>query len=118
MTCLSCSSRCAEVVGRACAHALNSPCAARAWHGRGLVCYARSSEGKEASSWQNSRYQAHNPICPPYDSTGANMADFQVLTTRAEGAVLFAVIDSPPINLIGPALVADLVSLIELLDQG
>ncbi len=46
------------------------------------------------------------------------MADFQVLTTRAEGAVLFAVIDSPPINLIGPALVSDLVSLIELLDHG
>ena len=43
-------------------------CAARAWHGRGLVCYARSSEGKEASSWQKSRYQAQHPICPPYGS--------------------------------------------------
>src|SRR6267378_890739 len=42
------------------------PCAARAWHGRGLVCYARSSEGKEASSWRKSRYQAQQLICPPY----------------------------------------------------
>jgi enoyl-CoA hydratase/carnithine racemase len=43
---------------------------------------------------------------------------FQTLKTRSEGAVLFAEIDSPPINLIGPALVTDLVALIELLDQG
>jgi len=44
--------------------------------------------------------------------------DFQTLKTRAEGAVLFAEIDSPPLNMIGPGLVSDLVSLIELLDQG
>src|SRR6267143_3578956 len=42
------------------------PCAARAWHGRGLVCYARSSERKEASSWRKSRYKAQHIICPPY----------------------------------------------------
>jgi enoyl-CoA hydratase/carnithine racemase len=46
------------------------------------------------------------------------MAEFQTLNTRTEGAVLFAEIDSPPINLIGPALVTDLVSLIEILDGG
>jgi enoyl-CoA hydratase/carnithine racemase len=46
------------------------------------------------------------------------MLEFQTLKTRTEGAVLFAEIDSPPINMIGPALVTDLVSLIELLDQG
>lgn len=46
------------------------------------------------------------------------MPEFQTLKTRTEGAVLFAEIDSPPINMIGPALVTDLVSLIELLDQG
>jgi enoyl-CoA hydratase/carnithine racemase len=46
------------------------------------------------------------------------MPEFQTLKTRTEGAVLFAEIDSPPINMIGPALVTDLVSLVELLDQG
>jgi enoyl-CoA hydratase/carnithine racemase len=46
------------------------------------------------------------------------MPEFLTLKTRTEGAVLFVEIDSPPINLIGPALVTDLVSLIELLDQG
>jgi enoyl-CoA hydratase/carnithine racemase len=46
------------------------------------------------------------------------MPEFTTLKTRTEGAVLFAEIDGPPINLIGTALVTDLVSLIELLDQG
>jgi enoyl-CoA hydratase/carnithine racemase len=46
------------------------------------------------------------------------MPEFTTLKTRTEGAVLFAEIDSPPLNLIGTALVTDLVSLIELLDQG
>ena len=40
------------------------------------------------------------------------------IKTRADGAVLFAQIDSPPMNLIGPELVDDLVSLIEVLDRG
>jgi enoyl-CoA hydratase/carnithine racemase len=47
-----------------------------------------------------------------------SMPAFQTLKTRVEGVVLFAEIDSPPLNMIGPALVADLVSLIELLDHG
>ena len=34
------------------------------------------------------------------------------INTRAEGAVLFAEIDAPPMNLLGPELVRDLVSLI------
>src|SRR5882762_2573107 len=41
------------------------PCAARAWHGRGLVCYARSSERKEASSWQKSRIRPNTPFVRP-----------------------------------------------------
>ena len=36
------------------------------------------------------------------------------ITTRTEGAVLFAEIAAPPMNLLGPALVRDLVSLIRL----
>ncbi len=36
----------------------------------------------------------------------------QTLTVRKEGAVLFADIAAPPMNLLGPELVRDLVSLI------
>jgi len=38
---------------------------------------------------------------------------FETLTVRKEGAVLFAEIASPPMNLLGPELVRDLVSLIQ-----
>jgi len=40
-------------------------------------------------------------------------ADFETLTVRKEGAVLFAEIAAPPMNLLGPELVRDLVSLIQ-----
>jgi len=46
------------------------------------------------------------------------MEMFEVLKTRTDGQVLFAAIDNPPINLLGPALVRDLVSLIRILDKG
>jgi enoyl-CoA hydratase/carnithine racemase len=39
--------------------------------------------------------------------------DFETLTVRREGAVLFAQIAAPPMNLLGPELVRDLVSLIQ-----
>jgi len=39
--------------------------------------------------------------------------DFETLRVRAEGAVLFVEIGAPPMNLLGPALVRDLVSLIQ-----
>ena len=45
------------------------------------------------------------------------MTDYQTLRTRFENGVLFAEIDSPPMNLIGPAFVQDLVTLIPRLDQ-
>jgi enoyl-CoA hydratase/carnithine racemase len=41
------------------------------------------------------------------------MASFETLTTRKEAGVLFADIAAPPMNLLGPALVRDLVSLIQ-----
>ena len=44
--------------------------------------------------------------------------DLKTIRTRTEGAVLFAEISSPPLNMIGPELVADLVSLIQVLDKG
>ena len=40
-------------------------------------------------------------------------ATFETLTVRAEGSVLFAEIVAPPMNLLGPELVRDLVSIIE-----
>ncbi|QJU59965.1 enoyl-CoA hydratase/isomerase family protein [Sphingomonas sp. AP4-R1] len=46
------------------------------------------------------------------------MHDYQTLRLEAQGAVLFVTIDAPPMNLIGPELVRDLVSLIEVLDRG
>jgi enoyl-CoA hydratase/carnithine racemase len=39
--------------------------------------------------------------------------DFETLTVRVEGSVLFAEIAAPPMNLLGPELVRDLVSLIQ-----
>jgi hypothetical protein len=39
--------------------------------------------------------------------------DPETLTVRGEGAVLFAEIAAPPMNLLGPELVRDLVSLIQ-----
>jgi enoyl-CoA hydratase/carnithine racemase len=41
------------------------------------------------------------------------MNSFETLSVRAEGAVLFAEIAAPPMNLLGPELVRDLVSLIQ-----
>src|ERR671925_2023188 len=38
---------------------------------------------------------------------------FETITARKEGAVLFAEISAPPMNLLGPELVRDLVSLIQ-----
>src|SRR3954453_22157247 len=40
------------------------------------------------------------------------IGSFETLTIRPEGGVLFAEIDAPPMNLLGPELVRDLVSLI------
>jgi enoyl-CoA hydratase/carnithine racemase len=39
--------------------------------------------------------------------------NFDTLNVRQDGAVVFAEIDAPPMNLLGPSLVRDLVSLIE-----
>jgi enoyl-CoA hydratase/carnithine racemase len=46
------------------------------------------------------------------------MQKFEVIKSRSEGSVLFAAIDNPPINLLGPGFVRDLVALIQLLDKG
>jgi enoyl-CoA hydratase/carnithine racemase len=43
---------------------------------------------------------------------------FETLTVREEGAVLFAEIAAPPMNLLGPELVRDLVSLIQRAEDG
>ena len=40
------------------------------------------------------------------------------LNLRAEGSVVFAEIDAPPMNLLGPELVRDVVSVIERAEAG
>src|SRR5271169_5400202 len=44
--------------------------------------------------------------------------DFETLNVRQEGGVLFADIAAPPMNLLGPELVRDLVGLIEYAEAG
>jgi len=46
-------------------------------------------------------------------SGGENDSKYETLKVRKEGAVLFAEIAAPPMNLLGPELVRDLVSLIQ-----
>ena len=48
--------------------------------------------------------------------TSADPWSLATIAVRREGAVLFAAIDAPPMNLLGPELVRDLVSLIERAD--
>src|SRR5712672_2271387 len=58
----------------------------------------------------------HRPLATPLASavgTPARPAVFETLKVRKEGAVLFADIAAPPMNLLGPELVRDLVSLIQ-----
>src|SRR3979490_1715735 len=58
----------------------------------------------------------HRPLATPLGSavaTPARPAVFETLKVRKEGAVLFADIAAPPMNLLGPPLVRDLVSLIQ-----
>lgn len=49
----------------------------------------------------------------PIESLGQPYMAFDTLLVRREGAVLFVAINAPPMNLIGPELVSDLVSLIQ-----
>jgi hypothetical protein len=61
-------------------------------------------------------HDRHRPLATPSGSavtTPAHPAPFETLKVRKEGAVLFADIAAPPMNLLGPALVRDLVSLIQ-----
>lgn len=46
------------------------------------------------------------------------MAAYETLRLEEQGAALFVTIDAPPMNLLGPELVRDLVSLITVLDRG
>lgn len=44
--------------------------------------------------------------------------NFETLTVEEQGGVLFVTIEAPPMNMLGPEMVRDLVSLITVLDQG
>ncbi|TPL11506.1 enoyl-CoA hydratase/isomerase family protein [Mesorhizobium sp. B2-4-14] len=54
----------------------------------------------------------HNRLPAPGTPSGTT-AVFETFKVRREGAVLFADIAAPPMNLLGPAMVRDLVSLIQ-----
>jgi enoyl-CoA hydratase/carnithine racemase len=45
-----------------------------------------------------------------------DLLDFDTLTVRKNGAVLFVEIDAPPMNLMGPELISDLISLIKIVE--
>ena len=48
------------------------------------------------------------------DQSRGDPLDFETLNVRKEGAILFVIIAAPPMNLLGPELVRDLVYLIQL----
>ena len=48
-----------------------------------------------------------------HESSQRDSIDFETIKVRKEGAVLFAEIAAPPMNLLGPELIRDLVSLIQ-----
>ena len=63
-------------------------------------CYGQAQPSNENTQAQGQMTTVRYPVV------------FQTLTVRKEGAVLFAAIAAPPMNLLGPELVRDLVSLI------
>jgi enoyl-CoA hydratase/carnithine racemase len=67
---------------------------------------ARRLEDREVTSVTNRRI--HMSV-----STEESLMGFETLSMRKEGAVLFAEIAAPPMNLLGPELVRELVSLIQ-----
>src|SRR5262245_3586919 len=66
-----------------------------------------TAAGPVAASGPTSPLPSHVNAAPAGDRV------FETLKVRKEGAVLYADIASPPMNLLGPALVRDLVSLIQ-----
>jgi enoyl-CoA hydratase/carnithine racemase len=54
-----------------------------------------------------------NETMTAHESSQRDSIDFETIKVRMEGAVLFAEISAPPMNLLGPELVRDLVSLIQ-----
>jgi hypothetical protein len=52
-------------------------------------------------------------VTPGLTTAAGDPMVFETLTVRREAAVLFTDIAAPPMNLLGPALVRDLVSLIQ-----
>src|SRR3989441_9694498 len=67
----------------------------------GGTCYGQAQAPNDSTVVQSQTATASDPMV------------FEALTVRKEGAVLFAEISAPPMNLLGPELVRDLVSLIQ-----
>ena len=54
------------------------PCAAGAWHGRGLACYARSREGMGESGGRKAAYQSYSlelPLASSYTAVAYRSRD-------------------------------------------
>src|SRR5258707_14036132 len=79
----------------------------------------------EASSWPVPRGQSTSQQCEtnPHRCYGvptrrASLThELQTIRTRIDSGVVFATFDNPPINLIGPELVRDLIDLLDRLEQ-
>jgi enoyl-CoA hydratase/carnithine racemase len=71
------------------------------------TCFAKQSENL---IFQIKYYKMSNEM---NNERRRNPLEFETLKIRKEGAVLFVEIDAPPMNLNGPELVRDLVSLIQ-----
>src|SRR4029079_7624950 len=67
-------------------------------------------EGPECAPGLRHHHRSDVPSACGREACGMSL---ETLNLRREGAVLFAEIAAPPMNLLGPALVRDLVSLIQ-----
>jgi enoyl-CoA hydratase/carnithine racemase len=69
------------------------------------------------STARASRATAEHLLRPSAMLENSKMKQFETIRTRADDGVLFATFDGPPLNLIGPALVRDLIDLLDELDR-
>lgn len=74
----------------------------------GLLIVGSGSVAASPSSGRHERMSA---------ASRAALASYETLSVDAEGGAVFATIDAPPMNLLGPELVRDLVSLIRLAEE-
>jgi enoyl-CoA hydratase/carnithine racemase len=92
-------------------HIMNLQLAAAAL-AAGLFVFSSSDYGQTMTMPDTDRSVVQAPSTRGTPADDLSMI-FETLTVRKEGAVVFAEIKAPPMNLLGPELVRDLVSLIQ-----